>query len=165
MKEQWKIIDEYPNYQVSDLGRVMNKKTGRVLNLDRRKDGYLQVDLLKDGKKKLFLVHRLVATAFIENPYNKPCVNHIDGCKSNNYVENLEWCSHSENMKHSYRTGLKKITIYHNLNPKQSIRCIETNQVFESQHDAARYFGCAHSSIRDSIYKGCRCKGFHFEKI
>jgi len=72
----------------------------------KNKKGYPIVYLRKNGKSHVLTVHRLVATAFIPNPDNKPQVNHIDGNKTNNYVDNLEWCTNSENMDHAIRMGL-----------------------------------------------------------
>lgn len=161
MKEQWKDIENYPNYQVSDLGSVRNKLTGKLLRLVKDKYGYMSVCLCKDGAPKRVRIHRLVATSFIPNPDNKRTINHINGCKTDNYVSNLEWSTYSENNIHSIKTGLRTKSG----SPKQRVRCIETQQVFESQHDAARYFGCNQCSIHSSIYKGIRCKGLHFEKI
>lgn len=101
-KEEWRVIPGYDGlYMVSNFGRVksMNYKcTGkeRILNpLPNR--GYLSVVLYKNGKGKQYKVHRLVAMAFIPNPDNLPCVNHKDEDKTNNRVENLEWCNHSYN--------------------------------------------------------------------
>lgn len=94
--EQWRDIDGYDGvYQVSDLGRVRSKKYGRwkVLRPIKNTWNYLRVALCKDGKVKKFLVHRLVAQAFIPNDdESKNQVNHIDECKQNNRVSNLEWC-------------------------------------------------------------------------
>lgn len=173
MLEIFKLISDYPNYEVSNLGNVRNRLTGKVLRPFKNGKGYLRVDLCKNGKEKTFLVHRLVATAFIPNPDNKPQVNHIDGCKSNNYISNLEWCNSSENVSHSYRTGLSHTIVTdknhfktNNPNPKQKVRCIETQQEFESICDTARYFGCDHGSIRQSIYKGYKVlKKYHFELV
>ena len=103
--EQWKDIFGYDGvYQVSDLGRVRSNKYGywRVLKPRNINGGYLKVDLCKDGKKKHFLVHRLVAQAFIENDniFNTE-VNHINEDKSDNKVSNLEYCDRSYNMSYN----------------------------------------------------------------
>lgn len=124
MQEVWKDIEDYKGlYQVSNLGRIRsldryvrngtsnkNIKKGKILKPCTTKDGYLQLNLIKDKKKKVSTVHRLVAKAFIENSSNKPCVNHIDGDKQNNNVENLEWVTYSENTIHALKTGLVKKT-------------------------------------------------------
>ena len=95
--EQWRDIDGYDGaYQVSDLGRVRSLKFGkvRVLRSQKHRQGYLTVGLSKDGKTKWFLVHRLVSQAFIKNDDDtKIYVNHIDECKQNNRLCNLEWCT------------------------------------------------------------------------
>lgn len=97
MKEVWKNVEEFENYQVSNLGRVRNVKSGKILKLEHNKVGYQLVTLSKDGKPKRFRIHRLVAMAFISNPHNKPEVNHLDEIKNNNNVTNLEWCTRSYN--------------------------------------------------------------------
>lgn len=153
--EIWKTIIEYPNYEVSSDGRVRNTKTGRVLRSSMNKDGYQYVGLCLNGNRKNHKIHRLVASIFIPNPKNKPDVNHINGNKADNRIENLEWVNASENAKHAYQMGLRS--------DNQHCRCIETGQIFESQNHAAKYFGCCQGSIRDSIHTGCRCKGYHFE--
>ena len=109
--ENWKpiFIDEIEtNYSISDLGNVRNNKTGKLLS-QRTQQGYKHVTLALGNKKvKSCRVHRLVAIAFIDNPKNKPYVNHIDCDRSNNKVSNLEWCTRRENVLHSYKLGLKK---------------------------------------------------------
>jgi hypothetical protein len=88
-------------YRIYIDGEVWSVKSGKFLKQETLK-GYKRVTLSINGKTKRFQVHRLVAMYFIENPLNKPCVNHIDGDKENNNLNNLEWCSHSENERHSY---------------------------------------------------------------
>ena len=80
----------------------------KILKPEIIKGGYLRVVLMKDSKYKHFSVHRIVAQLFIPNPENKPEVNHKDGNKQNNFVENLEWVTSKENIIHSYKTGLNK---------------------------------------------------------
>lgn len=106
-EEIWKEIQGYENrYAVSSKGRVMNLKSGRVLKNGSTPHGYATVCLCKGNgtKPKQITVHRLVAEAFIPNPLNLPEVNHIDEDKRNNDVENIEWVSRSENMRHSAHT-------------------------------------------------------------
>lgn len=122
--EEWRDVSGYEGlYQVSNLGRVRSldrwrkngsgeyKQKGRILNQGDTTTGYKQIVLNKDKKRKTLKVHRLVAIAFIPNPENKPNVNHIDGNPHNNKVENLEWCTQSENVQHAYDTGLKQCNI------------------------------------------------------
>lgn len=108
MKEIWKDIGGYEGlYEVSNLGRIksLHFKESKILKNLEDRDGYLQLNLTKNNKQKLHKIHRLVVIQFIENPLNKPEVNHKNGIKTDNRVENLEWVNHSENMKHGYRKG------------------------------------------------------------
>ncbi len=100
-REYWRATSVFTNYEVSSVGRVRNSITGRVLKNQTRKDGYVGVQLSKDGKIKHFLTHRLVALAFIENPLEKPAVDHIDRNRANNSIDNLRWSTTSENMMNS----------------------------------------------------------------
>lgn len=109
MQEIWKSIKHYPNYQVSNLGNVrrLNKDYRcpkyRYLKPKLEKTGYLRVCLYENLKPKFHSIHRLVALAFIPNYKNKPTVNHINGQKNDNRVENLEWATYSENELHSIK--------------------------------------------------------------
>ena len=110
-------IEDYENYEVTTTGEVINTKTGKVLKGQKDKDGYLKVQLCKNGKVKIFLIHRLVAQAFIPNPLNLPQVNHKDEDKTNNTVENLEWCTPKYNS--NYGTHNKR-SAESNINGKKS---------------------------------------------
>lgn len=111
MMEEWRNIEGYENYQVSNLGRVKSlnyNHTGKEQILKPRKDhnGYLQVSLSKNRKQKWYLVHRLVAKAFIPNPLNLPDCNHRSEMKTENFVENLEWCDRKYNINYGSRNKI-----------------------------------------------------------
>ena len=102
--EAWKPVVGYEDlYEVSNLGRVWSVKKNIFRKLRKDRDGYLVVDLCKNGKKEWPQVHRLVAKAFIPNPENLPQVNHKDEDKTNNQVSNLEWCTPEQNNNHGTR--------------------------------------------------------------
>lgn len=96
-------IEGFEKYEVSNLGRVRNIKSGRILKPKFHRDGYLRHYLYGYDKRKSLLLHRIIATAFIDNPEEKPQVNHIDENKTNNDLSNLEWCTVRENMTHGTR--------------------------------------------------------------
>jgi hypothetical protein len=105
--EEWKDIQGYEGkYQISSFGRVRNIQKGNFLNPSPNYKGYLRVNLWKNGGYKTKVVHRLVCKAFLDNPDNKPQVNHIDGDKTNNKLQNLEWVTNDENKKHAVKLGL-----------------------------------------------------------
>ena len=94
----------FEKYEVSNLGKIRNIKSGKILKPWLHNNGYLMHCLYKNNKSKNLLLHRIVATAFIDNPEEKPCVNHIDENKLNNDLNNLEWCTERENLRHGTRT-------------------------------------------------------------
>jgi hypothetical protein len=108
--EKWLDIVGYEGkYKVSDNGRIksyLTSKKGILRKISDNGYGYMFLALCKNGVKKKHRVHRLVTMAFIPNLENKPCINHINGIKSDNSVQNLEWCTHSANNKHAYEKGL-----------------------------------------------------------
>lgn len=102
--EIWKEIPNYDGkYQVSSWGRVRSfKRTNeKILKENTVSNGYKQIELCLNGKRKCVFVHRLVADAFIPNPENKPCINHKNKATNDNRVENLEWCNAGENNRHA----------------------------------------------------------------
>lgn len=107
MNEIWKDIPIAKNYEASNLGNIRNKKTKHIIKQMINSKGYSQVSLYLK-KKKTIRVHRLVASAFLENKNNYGDINHIDGNKLNNNVDNLEWCTRKENIIHSWKKGLSK---------------------------------------------------------
>lgn len=139
-EEIWKPIAWFPNYQVSNKGRVKNIETGRVLKNGSTPQGYAIVGLYNgDGKPKKITVHRLVAQAFLSNPDNLPHINHIDEDKTNNDVTNLEWCTASENRVHSNHQYSCKIN--------QLSLDGKFIKEWESAHEIQRELGFAHNYI------------------
>lgn len=113
MNEIWKSIPDFDGwYEASNLGRIRRVKPGRstfigrICQTHKSRDGYLRVHLFMNGERCQELVHRLVASAFIPNPSNRPHINHKNGIKSDNSLDNMEWATAAENIKHACQTGL-----------------------------------------------------------
>lgn len=146
MKEIWKDIPEYEGkYRISNLGNVKSinyHNTKKECTLSPAKDakGYLRCSLSKNNILKTFKVHRLVAQSFIPNPLELPQVNHIDGNKLNNAVNNLEWCDNSMNQIHAYKVGLNPKHVGHKVGV---IIINEDGKIakFDTKMDAALYLG------------------------
>lgn len=102
MGDKHKKIDGYPDYDIYSDGRVFSRKTNRFLTLSKDSSGYLSVEISKGtgASRRRVLVHRLVAQAFLKNPNNYPVVNHKDETRTNNNVENLEWCTYAYNVNY-----------------------------------------------------------------
>lgn len=181
MKEVWKDIAGYEGaYQISNFGRVKSLEREvniRLFNvgLTKRKvpelirkqiiykNGYVGVQLHKQQKVKLHLIHRLVAQAFLPNPENKPEVNHKNGDKLDNRVENLEWVTASENEQHS-RKVLGNVCG----NAPRRVKCVETGVEYDSMADAGRANGTQAGSISavvNHVYGHKTAGGLHWELI
>jgi hypothetical protein len=166
MNEIWKDVVGYEElYQVSNLGRIksfekmvhhfkggLRKLKEKIRKLANDSDGYLVVDLYKNGNGKSYKVHRLVVISFLENIENKKAVNHKNGIKNDNTLENLEWCTNSENEIHAHKIGLKKpqinnekcVLMYDKLNEELMIE-------FSSISNAAKYLNCSTSDICNNL--------------
>ena len=97
--EQWRLIDGYDNYEVSSHGRVRNNVSNLIMKQNTNRGGYKKLSLQYHGKKKTHRVHRLVAFAFCDNPNNYDVVDHLDKNRTNNMINNLRWCTYSENQR------------------------------------------------------------------
>ena len=171
--EEWRTVvidgEVWDNYEVSNLGRVRSlnyNKTSKVQVLRQGviSGGYLQINLSKNGKDKMFLVHRLVAFAFVENdnPTEKTVVNHIDENPTNNIWTNLEWCTQKENINHGTRT--KKVA----QKIGKRVLCVETGVIYESTKDVERKTGLHQGNICrccNKAYGYKTCGGYHWEYV
>ena len=131
MKEVWLNIKNYPNYEISSLGRVKslnykNTKVEKLIKPIKLKNGYLQVNLYANNKMHHKYVHRLVAEAFLDNPNNLPQINHKDENTQNNIVDNLEYCDAKYN--NNYGTHNKRVSASQQNNPKKSKPILQYNK-------------------------------------
>ena len=179
MKEEWKDIEELKGrYQISSFGRVKSlyrrfmvmdkrgyKRTvtvrEKILKLQIDKKGYEVVKI----ERKTYKIHRLVALAFIENPNNLPQVNHIDGNKTNNNIQNLEWVTNSENQLHAYKNGLS-VHSEKSGKEKRKVCQLDLNtgkiiNIFNSIAEAEKYFNNKNMNI-SGVCNGKRksCLGY-----
>jgi hypothetical protein len=156
MNEIYKPVPNYPNYLVSNLGNIKNKRTNHVLKGSVDIHNYKYYQLINETEKKQFSCHRLVAEVFIPNPENKSQVNHKDKNKKNNHVDNLEWMTPSENIKHAIKDGKKK---GNTINKRVKIIEKDNITIFDSIVDAAKHYDVPKGSLSaalkkdDNIYK------------
>jgi hypothetical protein len=157
-EELWREWPQDPRIKVSNKGNVVSYKRGSAypLKVAYNSCGYQQVGV-SSGSTRSQYVHRLVAETWIDNPNHYEDVNHINGDKDDNRVENLEWVTHSENIRHAFRTGLIKVT---------PIRIVETGEIFESLSECARRIGGDPANIRHCLAgRHSTCRGYHFEYV
>lgn len=172
-KEIWKPIAECNGeYHVSNHGRVKSLKFGkeRILKPSFCKRGYLQVGIVWQNKQKTTKIHKLVAKAFIQNPQNKLEINHKNGIKTDNNVENLEWVTRSENIQHAWDTGLFenkrqsliKATRIHKSKP---VIDLYTDIIYESLSEACRLLNLKYSTHAMQIWKQYTTQRFEYIKL
>ena len=132
-------------YEINKNGKVRNAKNKNTIVRDINNCGYYRVSLYNQGQSKRYFRHRLVAEQFLDKPEGKDFVNHIDGDKSNNSLENLEWVSQSENEKHAFENGLKQKT-----NKPFIIEFVNGDiKEYENQYVCAKEIGCSQSSVKN----------------
>lgn len=160
MEEIWKGIKDYSKYEVSNLGRVRNIKTGRILkpNFSGR---YYSVELFNETGSKRKNIHRLVAEAFVERKNGQDVVNHIDGNSFNNSASNLEWCTVTENNIHAVKNGLNRPGAYQN----RPIRIKETGEIIYGVTECANHIGADFRNVYRSLNspQNYAVNGYHLE--
>lgn len=138
-------------YAITSCGRVWSYRSKKFLKPRKNNRGYLLVGLYKEGKFKNFLIHRLVAEAYIPNPRGLETVDHIDNNKEHNYIGNLQWMTHKDNI-------LK--------NHCKKIQCVETGQIFDSIAEAASSVNRAGTNISACLYgRQATCAGYHWKYV
>ncbi|HRZ18590.1 MAG TPA: NUMOD4 domain-containing protein [Methanofastidiosum sp.] len=181
MEETWKDIPSYEGmYQASSLGRIKSLERislcampnggiahrrikEKILKPYVIKSGYQVVSLSKEGKIKDFLVHRLIAQTFISNPNNKIWINHKNGIKKDNMINNLEWCNPSENIIHAYNNHLMKKGSEHK--DAKVVLMIKDNKIikeFGSLHLAAEFVNVHNASISSACIHQHKCAGYNW---
>lgn len=171
---KFKPVKDCSDYLVSKDGEVFSLLSMKIIKPFKMKIGYLAFDMRIDGNRKVKYLHRAVAEAFIDNHESKPHVNHKDGIKTNNSIDNLEWCTKKENLIHAWKTGLNKTTQRkiencrkmgksHSIEKRQIIArmggaaaalengkkvfCYETGSIFSSITEAAKYLKVRPSTL------------------
>lgn len=165
--EEWKTVSGFENYEVSNKGRVRSRDytitdlnghtyahRGKILNTAKIGRGYESVSLCREGKRSVLYVHRLVAEAFVSNPFKKNVINHIDGDKENNTSENLEWVTYSENNQHAYSENLKpKGSDFYNAKlTRKSVQDIRSEYpIIKNFNYFAKKYNVSRATVRDVV--------------
>lgn len=156
------------NYRIEKDGRIYSLRRNKYLIPKLNHDGYLRIQIWDKGKCSFVAIHRLVAQEYIPNPENKPFVNHINGNKRDNRVENLEWCTQKENIHHAFKTGLS-----HKQEPNTGPLCKEilvyfpndTQAIFPSTMEIERRLNIPHSVVSKYATTGKEYKGMYFRYV
>ena len=157
--EIWKPLKNFPSYNGSTEGRIMNIKTQRILKTFLNNDGYLQVCLRKNSKQYTVKVGRVIAETFLgEHPGMD--VSYKNGDRSDICVDNLEWCTRQETIRRAFKRGTK-------IPSRQiSVRVIETGNVYNSIRACAREINCSQTDICNYLFgRRPNVKGYHFERV
>lgn len=163
MTEIWKTVSGFPNYKVSNTGKILSsaRRKEKIIKPIMQNNGYYQVALCRNGETQRFPIHRVVAASFCERGEGKTVVNHKDGNKANNHANNLEWVTQKENISHAINVlGVD----YKNANHKAKEVLRSDGKVFPSVAEASRKTGCSRSNIQ-LVLRGKRktCAGFGWE--
>lgn len=165
MNEEWRLVRGTDGMMVSNMGRIKDKR-GDVKKLKiEPSEGYPRISLKRFGKSDWYLIHRLVAEAFLDNPQNKPFVNHKNGIKTDNYVGNLEYCTPRENSLLASKNGQ-----LHGGKGRTEVVATDVRtgekEYFCSQVEAARAIGCDSSQINKCLHgKRKTTHGYKFEYV
>ena len=160
-EEEFKPVNGFDNYLVSNFGNIKNSKTNRILKQSNHTQGYKQINLSKNGKLKKFKVHRLVGIAFLENPGEKPMIDHIDKNKENNNVKNLRWATSKDNLANQGKqknntTGFKGVA-YHKPSKKYQATIYINGKnkslgLFKTAEEASREYDAKAEEIHQEFY-------------
>lgn len=159
--EGWRPVVGFPDYEVSNYGRVKSLKRGgsRILKLAVHRQGYLYVYLWRDNQEHYRYVHRLVGMSFLDNPYNYPIVRHLNDVPSDNFMTNLEWGTQHDNMRDAITNDSFK-------SQEIPIRIVEDGREFRSQNECARAIQGETKNIQACLKGRCKThKGYHFEYV
>lgn len=174
----WKKIKQNENYSINENGEIRNDKTNKILSQTLNSgNGYMCIDLYCNNKRTKYCVHRLLAEAFLPNPENKPCIDHIDGNRQNNALENLRWATYSENNSRFRTIGVNSHAVivkrYEEKRNKRGGSHLEWTEIEETKRydritDIANELGVTIGNISQMIKKGTigqrgKMRGFQFE--
>lgn len=167
MEEVWADIEGYENlYAISSKGRCWSYKTNKFLKETINNDGYLRFSLFKNGKHQRYLAHRLVAKSFVANPNQYPEINHINENVKDNYVENLEWCTHKQNINYGSRNKKVSMALKNNQNSAKRVQNIDTLNIYDSLTKAEKETGISKAQICLCCkFKAKTAGGYHWRYV
>ena len=150
MTEQWKVIEDFPTYEISNHGRIRNRKTGRILKTNINDKGYEIVCIRKDNRQYTKKIHKLVADAFCEKYYDDTEVTHMDFNRLNNRSDNLDWRRRSDILRRAFRKHGRRAS-----NPTVKVLDMSTGILYDSITECSYCTGCSISAISRSINQSC----------